>query len=285
MLNVTKVLVSIIAERADAHFALLYRGNSPAALDFVRQATEAALGAIGRSDALYHNAEHTAHVTLVGLEILKAKAQMEQTLEPTTWANAVVAMLCHDIGYVRGLCRGDNSVTLVTGVDGQSFKNIDGSSDAIMMPVHVNRGKRYVEETYINHPVADIGFINNCIERTRFPVPDEPVYSATADFPGLVRAADLIGQLSDPRYLSKLSAIFYEFEETGFNQRVGYECPGDLLVGYPAFFESAVQPYITDATRYLEHNGAGREILEHLYNNLDIARRASSVPLASAAAS
>lgn len=37
------------------------------------------------------------------------------------------------------------------------------------------------------------------------------------NYPGLVQAADLIGQLSDPRYLKKISALFYEFQETGFN--------------------------------------------------------------------
>ena len=53
------------------------------------------------------------------------------------------------------------------------------------------------------------------IENTRFPVPHADDPKAMADFPGLVRAADLIGQLADPNYLRKLPNLFYEFEETG----------------------------------------------------------------------
>jgi hypothetical protein len=51
-----------------------------------------------------------------------------------------------------------------------------------------------------------------------------------------VRAADLIGQLADPHYLRKLPALFYEFLETGTAARLGYNTPGDLRDGYPAFF-------------------------------------------------
>ena len=41
------------------------------------------------------------------------------------------------------------------------------------------------------------------IEHTRFPVPDDEAHESTDDFPGLVRAADLIGQLADINYLRK----------------------------------------------------------------------------------
>ena len=283
MLDVTTVLTSIVCDKAREHFIALYSGEPPQPLEFVQNGARAALGAISRSDALYHNTEHTAHVTLVGMEILRAKQESEGGLAASIWANTLVAMLCHDIGYVRGLCRGDTETSLATGIDGQALNNIEGSSDAVSMPVHVNRGKRYVEEAFLEHQLADVGFINACIERTRFPVPDEAWYTQTADLPGLVRAADLIGQLSDPRYLNKLAAIFYEFEEIGFNQRVGYECPGDLLIGYPAFFETCVSPYIAEANVYLQRNVEGREILKHLYSNLESAREASAMPLASAA--
>ncbi len=280
MLNVTTVLTTIIRERAAEHFATLYPGQDGAALDLVSEVAEAALTAISSSDALYHNVEHTTHVTLVGLEILKNKQRAEGALPVRTWANAAVALLCHDIGYVRGLCRGDTEQLLATGLDGQALKNVEGSSDAVLMPIHVNRGKRFVEETYLEHDLIDVGFINACIERTRFPVPDDPWYKKTDDFPGLVRAADLIGQLSDPRYLHKLSAIFYEFEEIGFNKLVGYERPGDLLTGYPAFFENSVEPYIGVASSHLKRSLEGRDILDHLYANLSTARETLATPIA-----
>ena len=105
------------------------------------------------------------------------------------------------------------------------------------------------------------------------PVPIEAWYQQNGDYPGLVRGADLIGQLSDPRYLSKLSAIFYEFEEVGFNEGMGYRMPGDLLEAYPIFFEKSVDPYIVDSIDFLETTVAGREIIENLYQNLNSARQ------------
>lgn len=275
MLNVTKVLASIVCDTAAAHFHALFEGASQARLDIVTGMAEHAFAAIGRSDALYHNAEHTAHVTMVGMHILNGKQAVEGGIAPATWCNTIIALLCHDIGYVRGLCRADNTHALATGIDGTVFRNVAGSSDAVLMPIHVNRGKRYIEERFVDNEWVDTAFVNACIERTRFPVPDDAGYRVTGDFPGLVRAADLIGQLSDPRYLSKLAAIFYEFEEIGFNRTLGYQRPGDLLLAYPAFFENSVEPYIVDGVRYLEQTAEGREVLTQLYANLATARKAS----------
>lgn len=272
MLNVTQVLTTIVTETIASHWRALHPHDDPGRLALVLTAAERALGAIGGSDALYHNAEHTAHVTLVGLHILRGKRAAEGTLTPALWSNTVIALLCHDIGYVRGLCRGDGAQVLATGVEGAVFKDVSGSSDAVLMPIHVNRGKRFVAEQFQADPRVDVEFVSACIERTRFPVPDEPGYAETADYPGLVRAADLIGQLSDVRYLCKLAAIFYEFEEVGFNRSLGYERPGDLRAAYPRFFDSCVAPYIKDAARFLEQSSEGREILDQLYANLAAAR-------------
>ena len=38
------------------------------------------------------------------------------------------------------------------------------------------------------------------------------------------------------RYLQKVGGLFYEFEETGQNQDLGYRNPGDLRDGYPRFY-------------------------------------------------
>ena len=142
-----------------------------------------------------------------------------------------------------------------------------------VMPIHVNRGKRFVAEQYSDVDEIDVRFVQKCIERTRFPVPTDPGYLLTNDYPGLVRGADLIGQLSDIRYLHKLSAIFYEFEEIGFNEGMGYGMPGDLLEAYPLFFETSVHPYIADSVKLLETTLEGREIVDNLYANLDDARQ------------
>ena len=67
----------------------------------------------------------------------------------------------------------------------------------------------------------DLPQIEINIEHTRFPVPDDEAHESTDDFPGLVRAADLIGQLADINYLRKQPALFNEFRETGMSDKLG----------------------------------------------------------------
>ena len=66
--------------------------------------------------------------------------------------------------------------------------------------------------------------IEKNIEHTRFLVPDDEAHEFTDDFPGLVRAADLIGQLADINYLRKQPALFNEFRETGMSDKLGRHC-------------------------------------------------------------
>ena len=61
------------------------------------------------------------------------------------------------------------------------------------------------------------------IERARFPVSNEEDRQEHKDFPGLLRAADLIGQLADPRHIDKISALFTEFTETGSRRNSAHQ--------------------------------------------------------------
>ena len=87
---------------------------------------------------------------------------------------------------------------------------------------------------------------------TRFPVPEEEQHAPTDDFPGLLRAADLIGQLADINYLRKTSALFSEFRETGISTKLNFNSAADLRANYPHFFWQMVRPYLVDALRHLE---------------------------------
>ena len=247
----------------------MFAGRDLEYLSVAKQVCERALTLISECDALYHNTEHTARVTLVGLQVLLGKQTAHHDVTPSDWLNSIVALVCHDIGYVRGICGADNGATLATGVAQNTTYVALNRSDAALMPIHVDRGKEFVAASWAGSLLIDPKFVQSCIERTRFPVPSESWYKITDDYPGLVRGADLIGQLSDPGYLSKLPAIFYEFVEVGFNESLGYKTPGDLLINYPKFFARSVKPYIEDTEFLLEQTVSGREILASLYKNLE----------------
>ena len=143
----------------------------------------------------------------------------------------------------------------------------DGSTDASLTPYHVTRSKLFVRERFgkVSLIPIDTMQIEANIEHTRFPVPEDEQHNSTADYPGLVRAADLIGQLADVNYLRKIPALFAEFRETGINEKLGFRNPEDLRSAYPAFFWKAVKPYIGAALGYLRVTQEGKLWIAHLY--------------------
>jgi hypothetical protein len=270
MFNPTEVLINSCVEHLQAGYHQTYGSLKPDYADILGWAGHMALEIVANSDAPYHNVEHTVLVTLTGQEILRAKHIREGNVSCEDWLNVIVSLLCHDIGYVRGVCRQDRpwEGEYATGVEDIMLRLPFGATDASLTPFHVDRGKLFIEERFSNHNLIDTEAIKHNIELTRFPVPADEEYSDTNNYPGLVRAADLIGQLSDPRYLQKIPALFYEFEETGANKAFGYRNPIDLRKNYPAFYWNVVSQYIQSGLRYLELTLAGKQIIANLYANV-----------------
>jgi hypothetical protein len=231
-----------------------------------------ALEVIAQSDALYHNVEHTIMVTLVGQEMLRGKHLKEGGVSPDDWLHTMLALICHDIGYIRGVCQTDTATEVATGIGGGMAALPPGSTDAGLMPYHVDRGKLFVEERFgsaaLSKHLIDVGRLKENIEHTRFPVPADEDAQDSTGYPGLVRAADLIGQLCDPSYLRKIPALFYEFQETGINKQLGYATPADLRRSYPQFYWKSVYPYIQEGLRYLSYTQEGKQMKANLYANV-----------------
>jgi hypothetical protein len=266
MFNATEILIGDFVEKLRTGYHRTYGGLNPDYEDIIAWAGSMALENIANSDALYHNVEHTILVTLVGQEILRGKHIREGGVTCEDWLHFIISLVCHDIGYVKGVCRRDQDRNHLycTGQGDEMVMLQPGASDASLTPYHVDRGKRFIEERFGNNRLISAEIIKQNIELTRFPVPKQEDHQDTQNFPGLVRAADLIGQLSDPRYLKKIAALFYEFEETGQNKFLGYSNPGDLRANYPKFYWNVVHPYIQDGLRYLSLTQEGKQIIANL---------------------
>jgi len=274
MLDVIKTLKTDFRNFLDGSYRAQFADRDPARLDTILGACELAIDSIARCNAAYHNVEHTLYVTAAGQAILAGK-QIDSQVSSAEWTNVTIALLFHDIGFVPGLCKLDNNDYFHTGLAEDMIQLERGKTDASLMPYHVDRGQRFVEEQYANQGL-DIDLIQQCIERTRFPIPSDPEYRETRDLPGLVRAADLIGQFSDPRYLNKLNALFQEFEEQGLNEKIGYETLQDMLENYPDFYAYSVVPFIQEGQRLLELTEEGKSILKSMEDNLETARNANT---------
>ena len=150
-------------------------GSSHARLaELIPFAARLALECIGNSDALYHNVEHTMLVTLAGHDIFKGRALLMPST-PTDYSNFIVACLTHDIGYVRGIVKGDEDDGYVVDGTGRKVSLPRGSSDAALAPYHVERSQLFVLDRVAAIEELDGARIARAIGFTRFP------YSSPAD--------------------------------------------------------------------------------------------------------
>ncbi|MBG28743.1 MAG: metal-dependent phosphohydrolase [Opitutae bacterium] len=267
MLNLQTLKIDPFAEHLASGYESTFGTLYPEKVDFLRLATHHALENIANGDMLYHNVDHTIMVTMVGLEIIRGKHLQEGHVDPDDGLNYLLALLCHDIGYVKGACLKDQSDQVDDGNGGMLEVSRAGTC-ALLTPVHVDRSKQFVRECFDHSDFVNLDLVAECIERTRFPVPEGDEYQGTADLPGLTRAADLVGQLGDPEYLRKIPALFYEFEELGRNSDIGCDSPGDLRRGYAQFFWEVAHRYVEDAVELLRLTQEGKEWVSRLHSHV-----------------
>ena len=226
-----------------------------------------ALGCIGNSDALYHNVEHTMLVTLAGHEILEGRALLHGNVSADEYAHFIIACLMHDIGFVRGIVQGDGKDGYIVDNTGRKVTLPRGASDAALFRYHVDRSKLFVMQCI--KPVAGIDAerVARAVEYTRFPI-SNGAKGEEDEVNTLVRAADYIGQLGDPNYLTKANALYYEFEEAGLNRQLGYSSPADIVSFYPQFYWKSVYPHIQTAIGYLKATPRGRQWIANVHSNV-----------------
>ncbi|HIL82388.1 MAG TPA: metal-dependent phosphohydrolase, partial [Pseudomonadales bacterium] len=267
MFNPSSVVIEAFVDELVELYVNMY-GKNESDIQLIISNSRNALEIIANSDAPYHDVNHTIMVTMVGTEILRGKILIEGSVSANDWVHFVISLLNHDIGYVRGICRADRSGRYAINMAYDTIAPMPGSTDASLTPYHVDRAKLYITERFESEDRIDTTVICENIERTRFPVPSEEDHQESDDFPGLIRAADLIGQLGDPQYHRKISSLFAEFKETGQAAKMGYTTAADLGEGYPKFFWEIVTPFIAEGIRLLRRTQEGQKWVANLYANV-----------------
>ena len=274
MLNFQKLNIESFVKELKRAYHRNYSDIEPGFGNFIAWSGRLALENIANTDALYHNLNHTVMVTLAGQAILEGKHLCEGGITPLDWLHSLIALLCHDIGYVKGVCKKDTDIRFATGVGDETVEVPEDGTDVVLTPYHVDRSKLFVRERFggklINgfERIIDVEIIASYIEMTRFPVPDDEKHQDTKGYAGIVRAADFIGQMGDPDYLRKSPSLYYEFEEIGINEQMGYKRPGDLRKNYARFYWDVVSPLIQNALRYLRLTQDGKQWISTLYANV-----------------
>jgi hypothetical protein len=273
MLNIQGLVIEHFVTALREAYQQTYNTMQPQFGNILEWTGRLALESIANSDILYHNVEHTIMVSLVGQSILKGKHLRDGGVRPQDWLHVMMALLCHDIGYVKNVCKADDDKNhrFATGLDNEMFDVPVGGTDAALTYHHVNRSKMFIRERFGNSMLVDAvdaELICTYIEMTRYPVPDDDAYKDNCSYGGLVRAADFVGQLGDPSYLRKVPALFYEFEEIGANKRIGYVSPGHMRENFTQFYWQEVRPYIQDALKYLQVTQEGKQWIANLHSHV-----------------
>lgn len=270
MLNLQKILIDRLVQELKDGYQQTYNAMEPQYRNIIAWLAQLALENIANSDALYHDVSHTIMVTLVGQSIIRGKHLRDGGVAPKDWLHYLMALLFHDIGYVRGVCSADDGKLFATGIGNETVELPGGGTDVALTPYHVDRSKLFIRERFGGTLFIDINaeVVASYIEMTRFPMPDDDFYKDTSGYGGLVRAADFIGQLGAPNYLQKIPALFYEFEETGENAKRGYRSPGDMRNSYAKFYWNVVSPYLQDALSYLRATQEGKQWVANLHSQV-----------------
>ena len=267
MITVPELAAEALGSFLSSHLERRFGSTEAGLTELISWVSRLALECIGNSDALYHTVEHTMLVTLVGYDIMKGRSLLMPTTE-ADYAHVMVACLLHDIGYVRGVLKGDGLNGYVIDAHGGRTKLPRGASDAALTSYHVERSKLFALDRLAHMDFIDAPRVARAIEFTRFPSAIDPAAQGAEEEGSLVRAADLIGQLGDPHYLRKANALYCEFEEVGMNKQLGYNSPADLTDLYPQFYYNSVAPHIQTALRYLNVTSSGRQWIASLYSNV-----------------
>jgi hypothetical protein len=277
MFNPAAVLATAFADHLVDGFRTVFGRREPDHAFTIRAMAHLAVERISSSDALYHDVHHTMLVTLVGQAILRGRIMVEE-VTALDWLHFTVATLFHDVGYLRGIVPGDEEGRYIIDAHGNTIEPPRGGSDAFLAPYHIERGKLFVRHRCRNIEHLDVERIVRAIELTRFPIPADEDHAATDTEAGLVRAADLLGQLGDPDHPRKFNALYYEFSETGMNEKLGYRSPADLAAQYPRFFWSKVEPYVGTAIKHLERTLEGKQWIAQLYAHVFVEEHGRARP-------
>ena len=247
--------------------------NSPNAYsEILDGAVRTALTLIGKTDALYHDVEHTCLVTLCGQDMFLGRGLRRGDLSASDWLHFTIACLFHDIGYIRGILSDDDEKGQLIDATGKKLQLAPECTDAALTPYHVFRGQQFVADRNW-HPDVDVGYLSSLISQTEFPVPSSRNIEGRNDenfveLANMIQSADLVGQLADPNYIKKIPALYYEFYETGAATRLGYKSAHDLASSYPSFFYNFVYSHVSESLAYLADTDSGRKWTSQLYSNV-----------------
>jgi hypothetical protein len=175
-------------------------------------------------DTEYHDIHHTTSVLLTTARLSDGLGFEREPFPSDLSRDLFVAALCHDVGYIRAI-------------------DEEGGTGARFTSVHVRRSADFVRRHAYRwgFDEASASRIARLVNATglKGEFGEQAWDGGREREAGMVLAsADLVGQMSDRKYLEKLLFLYNEFKEAGFP---GYDTEFDMLRKTMAFYKLTVE--------------------------------------------
>ena len=92
MISPTEIFADTFGEHLAGQYDQAYGRREPLYAEIIHEGARLVFERLSFSDALYHNAEHTAFVTLVGQDILRGE-RLKRDITPVDWLHFTLATL------------------------------------------------------------------------------------------------------------------------------------------------------------------------------------------------
>lgn len=267
MFRPSDIIIEAFVRRLRDDYDAIFGAGQPGHRETIVETARMTLPRIARSNALFHDLDHTMLVTLVGQDILRGRMARDGDVSAGDWVHFVASLLCFAVGFVRNTCPGDDGDDCVIDEDGARLRLPRGATDARLWPHFADRGKMFVRHYFQDHPLLDSEVMAANIEYSRYPPPPDRNLE-TESYPGLLRAAHLIGSIADPNFMLKIKPLVLELEESGMTAQLGFANVEEFLIGYPNMFWTQLYPRVADGMELLKFSGEGRAWLANLHAHL-----------------
>jgi len=258
--NPREIVIAEFLEYLGAAYRETYGAAEPAVALATIEIARAALTPIARCNALYHDLDHSVGVTQIGIEIMKSRQVRDGDVRPIDWLHVVGALVCFTVGFVPGVVDGDGPDELRIDAEGRMKARPKGATDAWIWPHAIDRAQMFVRRRFASHPLIDAERLCKSLRHGRFPPPEAPE-SDPRSFAALFRASYYIGSVANPRFFSRLRALFLELGEAGFAAPAGLDSAAKFRAGYVGAFWTHIWPHAKPGVDYLRLTSSGRQWL------------------------
>jgi hypothetical protein len=264
MFRPSKILSEAFVKRVTGNYRKCFGEGPPGHLETLTLSARMSMSRLARTNALYHNLDHTMMVALVGEDIIRGRLYRDGDVRSIDWLHFMVSLFSFGLGFTRRLCREDAGSTCVIDAEGNTTTLPHGATDGMLWPHFTDRSKIFLREHYHDHPILDPDVLAEQVEYSRFPPPPGEV-QATQTYPGLLRAAQVIGAIADPDFSLKMTRLWLEMDECGLSGPMGFSTANVLRKNYPQFFWTMLHPLIPGGMELLTYTGSGRLWLANMH--------------------